>query len=373
MNSWDNSKKILCIRADNMGDVIMSGPAMRALKESFGCSITLLTSAMGNIITPCLPHIDEVMVCNVPWIKAGETLSPQETITLVQTIKERHFDAAVIFTAYSQNPLPAAMLAFMAGIPLRLAYCRENPYDLLTHWIPDKEPYSLIRHQVRRDLDLVASVGAQTADTQLSLQLNENALKSAFAKLTARGIPISESWIIVHTGVSEQKREYPLHYWIQTVQQLQQSFDLPILLTGSAGEAKQAKAIADAAGGNVHMMAGMFSIEEFVVVIHEAQLVISVNTATIHIAAATDTPVIVLYALTNPQHTPWTEYARVLPFPVQEQLKSKNQVVSYVSEQLFRHIVHMPTPARIVEAAQDMLTGIPGALPKEPAPLFYET
>mgnify|MGYP001462570380 CR=1 FL=1 len=356
-----------------MGDVIMSGPALHALKESFGCSISLLTSAMGHIISPCLPYVDDVIVCNVPWIKAGETLQPEECMALVRDLQARQFDAAIIFTAYSQSPLPAALLVYMAGIPLRLAYCRENPYNLLTHWLPDKEPYSLIRHQVRRDLDLVAAVGAQTTNTHLSLLVTETALKSAFAKLVTRGIPISDSWIIVHTGVSEKKREYPLQHWIQTVQLLRQTFDLPILLTGSAGETEQATAIGAAAGGSVHMMAGVFTIEEFVAVIHEAQLVISVNTATVHIAAATDTPVIVLYALTNPQHTPWAEFARVLPFPVQEALKSKNQVVRYVSEQLFSHMVHMPTPAEIVETAQDMLTGIPGVLSKEPAPLFYET
>ena len=154
---------------------------------------------------------------------------------------------------------------------------------------------------------------------------------------------------------------------------LQQRFDLPILLTGSASEARQAALIQQATGGNVHMVAGLFTIEEFVAVVQEAQLVISVNTATIHIAAATDTPVIVLYALTNPQHTPWTEFARVLPFPVQEQLKSKNQVVSYVSEQLFAHHVNLPTPHEIAQAAQEMLEGTLGVSPKEPSPLFYET
>ena len=65
------------------------------------------------------------------------------------------------------------MLAMMAGIPLRLAYSRENPYELLTHWLPDKEPYSFVQHQVKRDLELVASIGAQTPDTQLSLRIDE--------------------------------------------------------------------------------------------------------------------------------------------------------------------------------------------------------
>lgn len=372
MNSWSACRNILCIRADNMGDVIMSGPAMRALKETFGCRLTLFTSAMGNIIAPSIPEIDDVLAYNVPWVKAGETLRPQACMTLIGELKKRAFDAAVIFTAYSQSALPAAMLAYLAEIPLRLAYCRENPYDILTDWVPDKEPYAFILHQVRRDLELVASVGAQTVNTQLSLHLNGLALQTAFHKLSNKGINIHESWIIVHTGVSEKKREFPVAQWIETVKLLQQQFDLPILLTGSARELHQAYAIQKAAGGNVHVVAGLFSIEEFIAVIHEAQLVISVNTVTIHIAAATDTPVIVLYALTNPQHTPWNEYASVLPFPVPPALKSKNQVVNYVSNQLFAQVTTMPTPADIVQAAQEMLQGNLTTTNKEPSPLFYE-
>jgi ADP-heptose:LPS heptosyltransferase len=366
MNSWNACKNILCIRADNMGDVIMSGPAIRALKESFGCRLTLLTSSMGSLIAPCLPDIDDILVYNVPWVKADQTLDPDACGSLIAELKEGRFDGVVIFTAYSQSALPAAMLAYMAGIPLRLAYCRENPYQLLTHWVPDKEPYSIILHQVKRDLELVASIGAQTPDTQLSLRIDEKALQSAFQKLSAKGIDIHESWIVVHTGVSEKKREYPIDQWIETVRLLQQQFDLPILLTGSSKEMQQAYTIQQATGGNVHVVAELLSIEEFIAVIHEAQLVISVNTATIHIAAATDTPVIVLYALTNPQHTPWSEYAKVLPFPVQEPLKSKNQVVNFVSDRLFGQVTDIPTPSAIVQAAIEILEG-------NIFPLSYET
>ncbi len=59
------------------------------------------------------------------------------------------FDAAVIFTVYSQNPLPAAFLCYLAGIPLRLAHCRENPYQFLTDWVKDTEPEQNVRHEVR--------------------------------------------------------------------------------------------------------------------------------------------------------------------------------------------------------------------------------
>src|SRR5215213_11198584 len=160
MNAWANCKNILCIRADNMGDVIMSSPAIRAVKQGLGCRITLLTSSMGAGIAPYLPEVDEVITYDLPWVKTSNAFDPADFLGIIEKLKHYNFDAAIIFTVFSQNPLPAAMLAYLAGIPLRLAYCRENPYELLTHWVPDKEPYSFIKHQVERDLALVNSIGA---------------------------------------------------------------------------------------------------------------------------------------------------------------------------------------------------------------------
>src|SRR4051794_40522587 len=106
--SWFDCKKILCIRADNMGDLIMTTPALRALRETFECSITVLTSKMGNLITPFIKEIDDVIVHDVPWIKTNESINPESLFSLIEKIKQQNFDAAIIFTVYSQNPLPAA-------------------------------------------------------------------------------------------------------------------------------------------------------------------------------------------------------------------------------------------------------------------------
>ena len=58
-------------------------------------------------------------------------------LRFIETLRSYAFDAAVIFTTYTQNPLPTALMLYLANIPLRLAHCRENPYQLLTHWVRD--------------------------------------------------------------------------------------------------------------------------------------------------------------------------------------------------------------------------------------------
>ena len=145
---WTECKNILCIRPDNIGDLLMTTPALKALKETFSCKITILTSSMASRIALSIPVIDDVMAIDLPWVKTKSSTNNQKIFyELVNEIEKRQFDAAIIFTVYSQNTMPSILLAYLAGIPKRLAYCRENPYELLTDWVPDKEPYSVVQHQ----------------------------------------------------------------------------------------------------------------------------------------------------------------------------------------------------------------------------------
>ena len=345
-----------------MGDVIMSSPAFRALKESFQSSITLLTSSMGSSIARMIPEIDDVIVFDVPWVKL-QSGDANDVRNMVQVIKSQRFDAAIIFTVYSQSPLPAAMLLYMADVPMRLAYCRENPYQLLTHWLPDEEPYTLIRHQVKRDLALVKSIGATVKDDRIHLDLPEHVWPATREKLRNEGIDFMKPWIILHPGVSEKKREYPEEYWIDIARKITSTYELQVIITGTGSEAPLAKRIAQAIGGHVYSLAGLLSVEEFVMLIKRAYLVISVNTSTIHIAAATETRVIVLYALTNPQHTPWKVPGAVLPFDVPEEMQSKNEIIRYVQEHYFKNQPSSALPDDVMNAVEALLNSEDIALP----------
>jgi lipopolysaccharide heptosyltransferase II len=361
---WQNCKNILCIRPDNMGDLIMSGPAIRALKKSFGAKITVLTSSMAKGIVKHMPEIDEAIIFDLPWVKTAEAPDVKSFNEVVSIIKERNFDAAVIFTVYSQNPLPTAMLAYLAGIPKILAYCRENPYHLITEWLPDQEPYTFIKHQVTRDLDLVATVGASTYNEDLSLAVDESLRPPVKQKLEAVGVATNQPWLILHAGVSEKKRGYPLDKWAEAARKLIDEKGYQILLTGSAAEKCLTDDLEGRIGEGCFSVAGLFELDEFICLVKHAPLMLSVNTGTVHIAAAVGTPVVVLYAQTNPQHTPWNVPNKVLPFPVAEHLHSKNGVIAHVNNALYSQPIAMPTANDIVNAISELLNQ-PG-LPAQP-------
>lgn len=354
-SDWSECKHILCIRPDNLGDLLMSTPAIRALKETFHCKISLLTSSVASHLVPMIPEIDELMVFDLPWVKHKSSFTTDQFNAIVEEIKARQFDVCVLFTVYSQNPLPTAMMAYMAGIPRRLAYCRETPYALLTDWVPDQEPYSFIQHQVRRDLNLVASVGAVTTSKRLSLEVPTDIRKDIESILVSKRVDLTKPWLIMHTGVSEEKRKYPDTAWVQTGKLIIEELGYQVLLTGSASEQAQAERLAKAISKGAYSLAGHLSLTQFVQLIKQAPLVVSVNTATVHIAAAVETPLVVLYALTNPQHLPWKGKGRLLLFDVPEALRSKNAVIQYVQNNFHPTITEIPTPSEVVEAVREVL------------------
>jgi ADP-heptose:LPS heptosyltransferase len=349
---WSTCKKILCIRADNMGDLIMTTPALQALKETFFCHITVLTSTMAQSIVEYIPAIDEVIIRDLPWIKSKAATT--DLTELVALLRSYQFDAAIIFTVYSQSALPAALLTMMAGIPIRLAYSRENPYDLLTHWLPDKEPYNFVQHQVKRDLALVAVTGAMTHDDRLQIAVRPEDRQNLATKLQQASIDTSNGYLIFHPGVSEEKRMYPVPYWVE-LGKLVNGTGLPILISGTAKEKKLTSNIASGIGAHATDMAGRFTTGEFIALTAGAASVVSVNTATIHIAAACKTPIVVLYALTNPQHTPWKVCGQVFPYNVPDPLQSKNEVISYVRNNRMIQQPELPQPAAIAQALELLL------------------
>ncbi|MFN2643684.1 MAG: lipopolysaccharide heptosyltransferase II [Burkholderiales bacterium] len=304
---WHSVRRLLCVRLDSLGDVLMTTPAMRAFRQSLGCRITLLTSAAGATAAPFVPEIDEVIVFAAPWMKSSAG-APTGDAQMISTLAARRFDAAAIFTVYSQNPLPAAYLCYLAGIPRRLAHCRENPYQLLTDWVPDPEPETTVRHEVRRQLDLARAVGCTTADERLSFRVPPGA-KRRLARL-------ARSWarplVVVHPGASAPSRRYPPEHYARAMDLLVAQTGCEAVFTGDAAEAELVQTVRQSMREASRSLVGELGLHELGALIDAADVLVSNNTGPAHIAAALGTPVVDLYALTNPQHTPWQVRARVL-------------------------------------------------------------
>lgn len=353
---WQGVGKILCIRLDSLGDVLMTTPAMRALKESRpGRSITLLTSRSGAAIAPLIPEVDATLVYDPPWMKASAA-PPDSRLEfgMIDLLKEEGFDAAVIFTTFSQSPLPAAFMAFMSGIPLRLAHCRENPYYLLTNWVPETDHFGQadIRHEVRRQLDLVAATGSRTTNERLSLQVPASALERVHRCLDEIGLDVERPWVILHPGSTAPSRRYSPENFARAARLLSEVHGFQILFTGTGPETDLIETVRSRMEAASFSLAGRLGIDEFSALLSMAPVLISNNTGPVHIAAAVNTPVVDLYALTNPQHTPWMVPQRTLFHDVPCRFCYKS-----ICPMGHHDCLQRVTPEAVVRAALDLFTG----------------
>lgn len=310
---WQQARRLLCLRLDNMGDVLMTTPALRALKRTVpGRHLSLLASRAGAVLAPFLTDVDEVIAYDAPWVKSdGHDMQADDQ--MLAALRAARYDAAVIFTVYSQSPLPAALMCRLAGIPRVLAHCRENPYSLISDWHRETEPHQHIRHEVQRQLDLVAHIGAHWHDTGLAFATRNEDRQSLKGKLSTTPLALADNWMVAHCGASAASRRYPPEYFARALALIGERAG-PIVLTGDASERELVRGIMQACEGQAPLidMAGELSLGEFACLLEDASLLLSNNTGPVHIAAALGTPVVDLYALTNPQHMPWNVPQRVL-------------------------------------------------------------
>ena len=345
----------------------MTGPAIRALRESGPHRrVTLLTSPSGAEAGRLLPYVDEVLVYEAPWMKSTPTHADgARHIEFVQSLRARAFDAAAIFTVYSQSALPAALFCYLAELPLRLAHCRENPYHLLTDWVKDTEPESGIRHEVQRQLDLVASVGARTKDRRLSISVSDTSFVTVKRLLRDVLVP-KQPWVVIHPGATAASRRYPPEGFAAVATSLVRDLGWRVLFTGIDSERDLITTIQSMMEAPSYSLAGDLSLGEFAALLSLAPLLIANNTGAVHVAAAVGTPLVDLYALTNPQHTPWMVPHRLLSHDVPCKFCQKS-----VCPEGHHQCLRLITPEQVVAAARELSQQAHSIQPLREIPLVH--
>jgi lipopolysaccharide heptosyltransferase II len=358
MSRWLQARRILAVRLDNLGDVLMTTPALAAIRHCLPqAHIALLGSPSSPALAPHLPMVDEIIPAAVSWMKApgeqdaeGGRLGAAE-FALVEQLASRDFDAAVVFTVCTQSALPAALLCRMAGIPLRLAHTRENPYGLLSDWVPDKDVVADgMRHEVARQLALVQTVGFVPPDDRLRFVLREVDGETARRQLHLAGLSPGSPYIVVHPGATASSRRYPPESFGIAATRIANETGCTAVFTGADSERDLIDEARAAMSASSISLAGVLGLGELAAVIAGSRLLVANNTGPVHIAAALGTPVVDLYALTNPQHTPWKVASRVLfqDVPCRNCLKS---VCPMGHHQCLRGV----PPEAVAEAAVELL------------------
>lgn len=314
MSAWLSARNILVSRPDNIGDVVMLGPALRAIKHtSPDAKITLLGSPGGSAGAALLPWIDEVIAWRVLWQDLGHLpFDPRRERELIDTLAARHFDAAIAFTSFSQTPHVPGYVFYLAGIPLRAGEGKEFGGAALTTELrgaPDQ------MHQVERNLRLVEALGFIVPDRRLDITVADEARIGADRVLRDTGINRERPFVLFHPGASAKARRYPPERSGE-VARLLDDRGWQVLVTGVEREAALIEAMRERAPRARYLVGGA-TLAEYAALIDAAALAICGNTLPLHLADALQTPVLGLYSGTDyeeqwrPRFTP----ARLLRVP----------------------------------------------------------
>lgn len=314
-NPWLAARNILAVRLDNIGDVLMTGPALRAVKEtSPQARITLLCSPGGATAAPLLPWVDDVRVWRPIWQDVGNRMAfdPAREMALITDLAARHFDAAIIFTSFSQDPHAPGYVCYLAGIPLRAGEAKEFGGSVLSTELKGA-PDNL--HQVERNLRLVEQLGFVARNRQLVAAISAAARANAASLLTACGIDPDQPYIVLHPGASAQARRYPTERFGQVAHQLTQR-GWSVLVTAVEREEHLIATMREYAPDAAYLL-GRTTLPEYAALLERAALVICNDTLPMHLADAVGTPEVVTFAGTDleAQWEPRQVTARLLRRP----------------------------------------------------------
>jgi ADP-heptose:LPS heptosyltransferase len=288
-----NGGRVLVARLDNMGDVLLAGPCIRAVAEGAD-SVVLLAGPRGSAAAALLPGVDEVVQWRAPWIDLDPPATTEELIDgLLKQLRDLRLDAALVLTSFHQSPLPLALLLRMAGVGWIGAISDDYPGSLLDlrHRVDGDPP------EARRALSLAEAAGHQLPpgdDGSL-------AVRRPLPDMSALTGP--PGYVVMHPGASAPARQPSAARSAEMVRALARA-GYRVVVTGTSAERELTALVAADAGldlGGATDLAGLASV------LDQAAVVVAPNTGPAHLASAVGTPVVSLFSPVVPSAR-WAPY-----------------------------------------------------------------
>jgi len=313
MNVQAESIKRVVVRGTNwVGDSVMTVPALRALRRILpDAHITLVIRPGTKGIFSEVDFIDDVLI----YDRKGALSVPGQ----VREWKRRKFDLAVLF----QNAFEAALIPFLAGVPLRLGYATESRQALLTHPLPLPD-WRSSKHEVFYYLYLVTALeqilfnrsDICESEPDASIQISETRKAEAAALLRAYGVSEAESVVAICPGsINSRAKRWPSERFAALADHLIDS-RRRVLLIGSKDEVDVSEDVVRRMRNQPVVLTGKTSLDQITAVLDRADLIVTNDTGPAHIGAALGRPTIVIFGPTNPLTTrPFSPEAEILRHP----------------------------------------------------------
>ena len=307
------SRHVLVARQDSLGDVLLAGPAVRAVAAGAG-RVTLLCGPRGRAAAELLPGVDEVVVAHAGWIDPEPRPVTRTGVdALVDRLVDLELDQALVLTSFHQSPLPLALLLRMAGVLTVAAVSVDYPGSLLDvrHRVADD------LHEVERMLSLVGTLGYRLPDGDDGRLRVRRAPGGPPVDRGGPGDrrggppvdrppPGQDPYVVVHPGASAPARAWaPLRHAALVAALV--AAGRRVVVTGGEDERALTALVAGPPRPGVADLGGQLDLAGLAEMLAGAEAVVVGNTGPAHLAAAVGTPVVSLFAPVVPaaRWRPW--------------------------------------------------------------------
>ncbi|HBF42796.1 MAG TPA: lipopolysaccharide heptosyltransferase II [Desulfobacteraceae bacterium] len=289
-------KRIL-IRATNwVGDVVMTMPALEAVKENFPeSSITVLAKPWVISLFEDHPSVNEI----IPYRKGEGLVDFSEVIRIIGLIRRGKYDLAILF----QNAVEAALLAYLGSVRFRVGYNTDGRGLLLTHRIIRNNRILKV-HQVEYYLSILRAVGWKATGRDPCLYVAQKDSERAVALLSSNGIKQKDFIVGISPGaIFGGAKRWPVDRFARIGDWAVERWDAKVLIMGAQKEMNICRMLCDSMSHTSFNVCGRTSLGEAMGLVGLCRFFVTNDSGLMHIAAALGVPTLAIFGSTDPVTT----------------------------------------------------------------------
>jgi predicted lipopolysaccharide heptosyltransferase III len=282
---------ILLLQLKRIGDLILTLPAIATLRQNFpDAQITLAISSECADLLPAIPSVNRTLLVRRNLCD----------LALFLRLARERFDYCIDFTRNDRS----ALLAFLSGARKRIVYRRRDRFQerrarIYSDFVKVRK---LAMHTIDYNLALVGPLGIRNVSRALRLELPKKARERANA--LRRDSKINEPYVIFHPGSARAEKFWEPQRWADVIEHARSGSQISVVLTGGASRTEQRhlREVKGRLREPVVDLSGKTDLLTLAGLIEQARLLVTVDSAPMHLAAATQTPQVILFGPTNPFH-----------------------------------------------------------------------
>jgi len=349
-------KKILVIRLDHVGDVVMTSPAFSMLRDRFPkAKIFLLADSVSQQLFNEDPRFDDILVFNWPWVhqKKNNRFSFSKVKELIRMIIRLRKERIDLFVDFRGDLRFIILFGVLTGAKIRIGNSRSGETSLL-HYC---SVYDNDKHEVERVMDVIKCFDITNPKPRPELFLNdtETYLIKKFVKNETKLSDFPAKLALIAPYSSKDIKSWPVAYFKEVIDYLL-SKNFAVIVVGTEDDEENAREMISGFHTNVFSFAGKTSVRQLAALTSVSTVIVGVDTGVLHIASCFNIPIVAIFGPTRSvEFRPYSPHSSL----VQTNTCHCNQFLHAkcdCSVEGYANCLFKLTPAPVIQAISNIIT-----------------